>query len=164
MTGRRTKRRYASELYPEPKDNRTAALDDLARRAYATALGFEVQGTGWFELRGTEAGNRILTLVYARQTATLIDAIAQGMTADEAWRWAYDHAADESGELVYDRAVFYGIDPNALKPYPCGPEPDKHDHYSEPDARGWRTVTAIAGKESDCEECTEPVEATDDAV
>ena len=64
---------------------------------------------------------------------------------------------------LHEEAAKYGVDTYAIKPYPCGPERDQHDHLSEPHFRYGmesRTVTRVQGKESECEECTESVEET----
>jgi hypothetical protein len=65
---------------------------------------------------------------------------------------------DESGEWIYERAIVHGVQPDHIKPYPCGPEPDHHDHYEAIEGSTWQKVHRIKGKESECEECTEPLE------
>lgn len=151
-----TKRRYAHELYPHAEEYEIRPLTVEVPYLYARAIGFELNGTGWFDVEPRSvAGERAATLVDARRFAFLADAVAQGMTGDEAWTWAMEHASEESGELVAERATRYGVDWNAIKPYPCGPEPTHHDHLDKPDSRGWSTVTRIEGKESECPDCTE---------
>lgn len=156
---RRTKRRYAHDLYPHAADGEIRPLSVEVPYLYSRAIGLEVGGTGWFGLHGHENGDRITQLINAREIAFLADAMLQGLTGDEAWTWASERADDESGEWVGERAEHYGVDWNAIKPYPCGPEPDHHDHFDAPDARGWRTVHRIPGKESECDECTEAIGA-----
>lgn len=164
-TPRRTKRRYAHELYPQAMEGEVRPLAVEVPALYALALGHEVWGTGWFRsIRGDghrqEAADRTLLLVEARQVAFLADALAQGLTGDDAWEWVVEHAAEESGELVWDRAVHYGVRPQAIKPYPCGPVPTHHDHYADQDDRSG-TVTRIDGPEDTCLMCTEPVPEED---
>jgi hypothetical protein len=158
QTARRTKRRYAHELYPEGNEWGVQPLAVEVPRLYARAMGFEVEGTGWYGMRGgdREAQNRILQLIDARRIAFLADAMGQGLTGDAAWTWADEHARDESGELAWERAEHYGVRPQAIKPYPCGPEPDLHDHFTNQDDRSG-IVTRIDGPESTCPTCTEPV-------
>ena len=54
-----------------------------------------------------------------------------------------------AGEWAYDRADHYGVPCDRIKPYPCGPEPDHHDHT------GHGIVTRIDCPESECPTCTE---------
>lgn len=166
MTAMRTKRRYAHELYPHGEEYEVRPLRVEVPYLYARAIGFEVRGTGWFDLRGTdeqrrEAGGRTQALIDARLIAFMADAIQQGLTQQAAWVWANERASEESGELVYERAVLYGVDTEAIKPYPCGPEPDHHNHYGEPDSRGWQLSARIPLKESLCADCCEPVPEAD---
>jgi hypothetical protein len=161
-TGRRTKRRYAHELYPHPKDGAPRPLAVDVPYLYSRAIGLEVWGTDWFNASPREVpAARTMQLLDARHIALLADALLQDMVGDEAWSWAAEMASDETGELVGDRATFYGVDCERIKPYPCGPEPSHHTHLDAPDARGWRTSHRIEGKESECVECTEPIEGDD---
>lgn len=158
---RRTKRRYAHELYPQAEEGEVRPLAVEVPALYAAALGHEVWETGWFDgIRDDEhrqeAADRVIFLVQARQTAFLADALAQGLTGDEAWAWAAQYAAEESGELVWERAEHYGVRPEAIKPYPCGPEPSYHRHFADQEGRSGVT-TRVDGHESDCPICTEPV-------
>lgn len=172
MSTRRTKRRYAHELYPHPGELEVQPLAEAVPYIYARAVGLSVFGTDWFDLgrtpeaRKDEDGNfraefrlanaRTMEMIAARSAALHADALLQGLTGTEAWDWAESRAADESGECVYDRAAHYGVPVDDIKPYPVIDEPDHHDHYDEPDARGWRMVNRANGKESECEDCTEP--------
>lgn len=170
MSARRTKRRYAHELYPHPGEYEVRPLAVDVPYLYARAIGLEVWGTSWFDLGRTDEGrtpeghaqaiDRTLQLVAARELAFVADALLQGMTGDEAWEWAQVRHHEESGEIVADRAKHYGVDWDAIKPYPCGPEPGHHSHYSAPDAAGWKQVTRIDIPESECDDCTEPVDPT----
>jgi hypothetical protein len=156
---RRTKRRYAHELYPHAEEGETRPLTVEVPYLYARAIGFEIAGTSWFDVEPrTLAGDRTMHLIAARQMALLADALLQGMAGDAAWGWADLRASEESGEWIWERSQVYGVDWDAIKPYPCGPEPDRHDHLSEPDARGGRRVTWVHIKESECDACTEPVD------
>lgn len=161
MTGTRTKRRYAHELYPHPEEGQVRPLAVDVPYLYALAVGYEVRGTSWFDIsdpgdRRRDA-DRTMALLRQRELALVADAILQGLTGDEAWQWAQERADDESGEWVAERAEVYGVPYDAIKPYPCGPEPDYHDHLGERDARGWTEVFRAEGKESECEACTELV-------
>jgi hypothetical protein len=161
---RRTKRRYAHELYPAGDEWEVRPLAVEVPRLYARAMGFEVDGTGWYELLGgsdedkRQVGNRTVQLVDQRHIAFLADAMAQGLTGDIAWTWAEEHARDESGELAWERAEHYGVRVQAIKPYPCGPEPLHHDHFTNQEDRHG-IVTVVDGPESTCLVCTEPVPA-----
>lgn len=157
MTKRQTKRRYAHELYPHGAEHEVRPLAVEVPYLYARALGLELADTSWTTVQPrTIAGDRTWHLIDARHRAFNADALLQGMAGEEAWQWAEQRAMEESGEIVWERAVHYGVDPDAIKPYPCGPEPDRHYHWSAPDAHGGRRGTNILGKESECEECTVP--------
>lgn len=156
VPARRTKRRYAHELYPQAGEWEIRALEVEVPALYARALGFDVQGTGWFTHVPKDSINRTHQMIDAHRHALMADAMHQGLTGQEAWDWA-EQRVGESGEWIYERAVHYGVDPAAIKPYPCGPAPDHHDHTG-PMKNGWATVTRAEGTEDDCEECTEPIE------
>lgn len=159
---RRTKRRYAHELYPHAEEREIRPLATEVPHLYARMVGLDVSGTSWIDMREGDAlklsMERTLSLLDARRIALLGDALLQGLTGDEAWAWADQRSWDETGEIAYERARHYGVEPDRIKPYPCGPEPDHHYHHAEPDAQGWRVATRVDGKESDCVDCTEPVE------
>jgi len=169
-----TKRKFAHELYPHADEAEVRELAIEVPYLYAQALAFDVWGTGWFDAfpGGHEKGtpehttaaqmttSRTLLLIEHRRTALLADALLQGLSGQEAWSWA-ESRMDETGEWVYERAVHYGIDPYAIKPYPCGPVPDHHDHLDPPDTHGGRIVHRIPGAEADCVDCTEVPESTD---
>lgn len=167
---RRTKRRYAHELYPHPAEGQTRPLEDEVPYLYAHALGLEVQDTDWHDLFDREAGpaerklslDRMMQMASARRVALMADAMLCGMTGDEAWEWADQRAWDESGEFICDRAMQYGVPISRIRPYPVLAERQQHDHWSEPDQRGFRTLIGrVDGRESECWECTEPIpEAT----
>lgn len=166
-TQRRTKRRFAHELYPPADEYETRSLEVEVPHLYAIAIGLNVFGTDWFDLFHSDYvhATRLVTqrtsqLVDARRFALLADAIHQGMTGQEAWDWADMRAWDESGEFVGDRARHYGIPFDAIKPYPVVAEAKMHQHYSEPDAHGWRRLTErVQMPESQCPDCTEPEDA-----
>lgn len=155
---RRTKRRYAHELYPHAEEWEVRLLEVEVPYLYARAIGFDVRGTGWFAHVQPESNNRTMQMINAHQAALMADAMLQGLTGQEAWAWASERMTDDGG-WIYERAMHYGVDPDRIKPYPCGPTPDHHDHLGAPDTRGWQTVTRAPGAEEDCEECTEPVTA-----
>jgi hypothetical protein len=159
---RRTKRRYAHELYPHGEEFEVRQLEVEVPYLYARAIGFQVWGTSWFdsdtEVAREQTRARTLQMIDACHIALMADAMHQGLTGQEAWAWA-ESRMDESGEWVYQRAVHYGVDPALIKPYQCGPEPDSHDHDEAVEGVTWTRVHRIQGKESECPDCTEPVEA-----
>jgi hypothetical protein len=157
---RTMKRKLAHQLYPEPAEL-ADLTDEHVPYLYARAYGFRVNGTGWFDVEPDVAGTRTMLLIQAAQIAVLADALAQGLTGADAWRWAEETLADESLECVWDRAAHYGIPFDSIRPYSCGPEPEQHDHVAAPDARGYRLVTRVRGRESQCPDCTEEIEAAE---
>lgn len=153
---RRTKRRYAHELYPHGNEWEARPLEVELPYLYARAIGFDVQGTNWFTTDVKLAGARTAQLLDTRHIALLADAMHQGLTGQEAWNWA-ETRMDDAGEWIYERATHYGVDPGAIKPYACGPEPDHHDHHEPIPGSKWLKVNRAEGKESECAECAEPV-------
>lgn len=162
----RTKRRYAHELYPHPDEFEVRPLAVEVPYLYALAIGLELDGTGWFDAPrqadawAKEATNcRVARLIDARRRALLADALLQGMTGDAAYGWAAPRL-DPDGGWVYGRADHYGVPVERIKPYPCGPEPDRHDHMaSTGDVMGNGIITCVPGKESECPKCCEPADA-----
>ena len=163
MNDRRTIRRYAHELYPHAEEGETRALAVDVPYLYARAIGLDVWGTGWCDDK-TDAGreraiNRVTQLLAARHMALVADALLRGMAGQEAWEWADQRARDETGEWAYERAMHYGVPVERIKPYPCGAEPDRHDHMaSTGDVMGVGVITQIDCPESACPTCTEPTE------
>lgn len=155
----RTKRRYAHEFYPHPAEGEVRPLGVEVPYLYARAIGMGVQGTSLLHAGSRrESIDRISLMIAARQRAMLADALLQGMAGEEAWTWAEERSGEESGEWIWQQAVHYGVDPDAIKPYPCGPEPEHHYHTAERDARGLRLVTRASGRESECPDCCEPTD------
>lgn len=162
---RRTKRRYAHELYPQAEEFETRPLTVEVPYLYARAIGMDVYGTGWTDLREPDeikqAGDRTRIMIDQKRIALLADALLQGLTGDEAWAWADQRHWEYEGELLYERAKHYGVPIDSIKPYPCGPEPGKHPHLGEVGAKyaGVQLVTEIDCPESECPECTEEIPA-----
>lgn len=153
---RRTKRRYAHELYPHGEEWEVRDLAVEVPYLYARAIGFDVWGTSWFSAVTEATGTRTMQRLDASHIALMADAMHQGLTGQEAWAWA-ESRMDEAGEFIYERAVHYGVEPANIKPYPCGPEPDHHDHHEPIPGSKWVKANRIAGKESECIECTEEI-------
>jgi hypothetical protein len=157
----RTKRRYAHELYPHPAEDEVRDLAVEVPYLYARAIGYDVEGTSWHDMWDTRASrhaasDRLALMIAARGKALIADALLQGLSGQEAWEWANVRNNPEGCEWVWERAVRYGVDPDAIKPYLCGPESTRHKHTGEPTDGGWRPVTFVAGRESECPECCEP--------
>lgn len=181
-TERRTIRRYAHELYPHPDEYEIQPLAEAVPYLYARAIGHEVWGTDWFDIgrtpegRKDEGGNfrpefrlaceRTNQLILNRSAALHADALLQGLAGNEAWAWAEERAAEESGEWIYERATHYGVPVEQIKPYPVLAEAPTHNHYSSGgNVIGHGIVTRVDIPESECTDCTEPVadqEASDD--
>lgn len=162
---RRTKRRYAHELYPHSEEGQTRPLSVEVPYLYAQAHGLDLQGTDWHDLLAGDrahsrlAGERTTRMIEARRAAFLADALHQGITGDEAWAWVDARHWDYEGEALWDRAEHYGVDPEQIRPYPILAERQQHDHWSAPDAHGARTLLEpVRVPESECLDCTEPVD------
>ena len=161
---RRTIRRYAHEIYPHGNEGETRDLAVDVPYLYARAIGLDVWGTSWNDRRAMGIERylaRTHELIAARREAFLADALLQGLAGQEAWEWADQRAWDETGEWAYDRASHYGVPADRIKPYPCGPEPDHHDHMaSTGDVTGYGLVTRVDCPESECPTCTEEITTT----
>lgn len=169
---RRTIRRYAHELYPHPGEREIQPLADAVPYLYARAVGHEVWGTDWHDLGWDRdrrevidraafrlTSERTMALIAARSAALHADALLQGLTGEEAWTWAEERAAEESGEWIYERAVHYGVPAEKIKPYPVLAEAPTHCHYSSSgNVIGHGVVTRIDMPESECPDCTEATE------
>lgn len=167
-TDRRTKRRYAHELYPHPEDGEPRALAVDVRHALAMAIGSQV-GREWHDLmsEGGEsariASDRTMYHLALVEVAFLAVALADGLSGQAAWDWANSARGDEVDKLLYDAAARFDVDWDAIKPYLIRSEPDTHEHWTPRNARGVKTLLEyrVPGKESDCEACTEPVPASE---
>lgn len=161
---RRTKRRYAHELYPHPGEGESRPLAVDARHALAMAIGSQV-GREWHDLIGQGgesarvATDRTMYHLALADVAFLAVALADGLSGQEAWDWAREARGDEVDELLYEAAERFGVDWDAIKPYPIREEPETHEHWTPRNAHGTKMLLEyrVAGKESEREECTEPV-------
>lgn len=119
-------RKYAHEIYPHNPDGIVRQLAEDVPYLYARALGFEVDDSWHDALSSNDDARRALAmsrtnyLVAAREIALTADALLQGLTGDEAWKWSQERAEEESGEWIWERAVHYGVNPDLIKPYPMG--------------------------------------------
>lgn len=161
---RRTIRRYAHELYPHAGEYEVRPLAVEVPYLYAMAIGLNIWGSDWFDAfkgDGDTSGAalmmaRMLRLIDARHTALLADALLQGLSGEDAWRWAGERM-DEEGSPVYERAAHYGVPIDQIKPYPVLAEATYHEHLV-PSEHGHTHIVRVQRKESECPECTEPVE------
>ena len=157
MSGeRRTKRRYAHELYPHAEEYEVRPLSIEVPYLYARAIGMDVTDTGWFSADSKQRGDRTMQMIDSRHIALMADALLQGLTGDAAWEWT-EHHRDHEGEMFYDAALKHVPSPELIKPYPCGPKPEHHFHNGEPVVNGWVTSTRVPGAEDECNDCTEDV-------
>lgn len=163
---RRTIRRYAHELYPHPDDWEVRPLAVDVRYALAQAIGTKIERE-WHDLidAGGEsarlAADRTMYHLARCEIALLAVALHEGLGGEDVWEFAQERASDEVDTIVWEYAVKYGIDPDAIKPYAIRSEPDSHQHWAPRDERGWRTLLEhrVEGKESECAVCTEAVDA-----
>lgn len=162
---RKTRRKYAHELYPLAKEGEVRPLSVEVPCQYALAMGFEVEDTDWFDLvHGSDAEKALAfartdRLVDQRMHAFLLDALVQGMSGQEAFAWASERADDETGEIAWERAVHYGVRVDEIRPYPVLAEAHRHRHWTPRDAHGCKVfIETVQIPESECPECTDGVE------
>lgn len=156
---RRTRRRYAHELFPHPAEGEARPLEVDVKYWLARAHGFSPRGTSWLVVSPVEVADRIAVMQDAQHVALLAVALEKGLSGQEAWTFAAERLHSETSEWIGEYALEYGVHLDVIKPYPCGPEPEHHDHLSEPNARGDRFITRVDGKESECHDCTEEAPA-----
>lgn len=167
----KTIRRFAHELYPHADEYEIRPLSVEVPYLYAYAIGHRTTGTDWFDLFDVNhrahlilVHERTVAKIHADRAALFADAVHQGLSGDEAWKWA-EARYDEYSSWVYERAVHYGVPVERIKPYPVMDEPRRHDHMaSTGNVLGRGIVTRIDRPESECPECCEPDEAGDDAA
>jgi hypothetical protein len=156
---RRTKRRYAHELFPHAADDELRPLAVDVPYWYARAKGLSLQDTSWSSPEGlASAGERVTQFIDTMRIALLADAAYQGLSGQELWDWV-EHRVTDDMEVAWERAYEYIDDDviESIKPYSCGPEPEVHWHYEPRNAHGARFMHRAAGRESECIECTEPI-------
>lgn|GEM_PF-6296548 len=159
---RRTKRRYAHELYPHAVEFEVRPLEVEVPYLYARAIGLLPEGTGWSRAEPKEVAARADEWLRARHLAHLAAALLQGRTGQSAWDWATQRVCAQTDRYLFDRARHYGVDPELIKPYLCGPTPEHHDHLEpHPEYKNMQIVHRIPGTEDDCPDCTEPVPPTE---
>ena len=117
-----TEPKYAHEVYPEPNDH---TLADEIPYLFARALGLRSGFDEWHDYLSSDdpikrraAWERTDLMCKARSICLVADALAQGMSGQEAWTWSQERADEETGEWIWERAVHYGVDPDLIKPYP----------------------------------------------
>lgn len=133
MTGRRTKRRYAHEIYPHAEEWQVRPLALEVPYLLAMAVGASVFGTGWMEdpARGR---HRVAEAMARIEIALLADALHQGMTGDEAWSWvACGGDGQAQHELAFERACHYGVRSTSSSPTPAGPSPSTTTTWPPPE-------------------------------
>lgn len=165
---RRTIRRYAHELYPHADEFETRPLETEVPYLYARAWGILPTGTSWFAMGAPDqpdttrqlAAARTVEFVTAAFLAFLADALHQGLAGQDAWDWANERVADGAirWNLATRSALYIEVAP--IKPYPCGPEPDHHDHgETTGNIMGHGLMTRVDCPESECPDCTEEIPA-----
>ena len=160
---RRTKRRYAHELFPHPDEREARPLAVEVPYLYARAIGLGIWGTDWFDVLDRKddsshaAMERTNSLVQATHLALLADALAQGLAGEEAWAWATERN-DPEGEWRAERAEHYGVPIDQIKPYPVIAEGKWHYHHLMHESGKFTHSVRIQTPEPECEDCTEPVE------
>lgn len=155
-----TIRRFAHELYPSAEEWEVRPLEVEVPYLFARVIGLSTWETGFLDADAREQVARVEELVLTTDLALLTDALQQGLTGDEAWRYAQVGGDGQAAnEKAYERAVHYGIPVGRIKPYPIGPDPITHNHKSSTgDVTGSGLVTVIDMPEDQCPTCCEPEE------
>jgi hypothetical protein len=104
--------KYAHEIARHPGEGEAFPLDDLARYHYAQAHAWYLAMDG-----GSDFSLALTKYLGHSHLALLHDALAQGLSGQVAADWASVRHHSESAELVWERAVIYGLDPTEIRPY-----------------------------------------------
>ena len=120
-------RHYAHEKYPHPKEGEAKPLAYLVRYHYAQAQAWHLAFADVIDDPGPRLDVALSQYMGHARTAFLLDALAQGMCGQEAADWASERNHSESAELVWERADFYGVGPDEIKPYKIRPYSTKGD-------------------------------------
>lgn len=112
-----TEKKYAHEIEPHPEEGETVRLDRLVRYHYAQAQAWHLAFAESLNERGPAFDFPLSQYLGHSHLAFLHDALLQGLSGQEAADWASVRHHSESAELVWERADFYGLDPDAIKPY-----------------------------------------------
>lgn len=105
--------KYAHEVIPHPKEGEAAPLETLVRYHYAQAEAWiksfsAAIGAGDYGPNGADF--TLASFMGHMHRALLFDALAQGLTGQEAADWASTRNHSESAEWIWERAEVYGLD------------------------------------------------------
>ncbi|MEV5001967.1 hypothetical protein [Nocardioides sp. LML1-1-1.1] len=113
--------KYGHEIEPHPCEGETAPLGRLVRYHYAQAIAwhraFAETITGASQAERGQIDFTLAQYLGHAQLAFLHDALHQGLASQEAADWASVRNHSESAELVWERAVHYGINPDEIRAY-----------------------------------------------
>lgn len=122
--------KYAHEIVPHPDEGESRPLGTVVRYHYAQALAWHLAFAE--VIRVGELGPRLDFALsqYLSHThlAFLHDALAQGLADQGAADWAAVRIHPESPELVWERAVHYGLDPDEIRAYETTREAKGDNH------------------------------------
>jgi hypothetical protein len=112
-------KKYAHEIEPHPEEGEAVPLDRLVRYHYAQAQAWHL---AFAEAISGDIGTAEFDFPLSRylghsHLAFLHDALLQGLSGQEAADWASVRHHSESAELVWERGVAYGLNPDAIRPY-----------------------------------------------
>lgn len=109
---------YAHDVEPAPPVSEPHPLAALVRYHYAQSQGHWLAFLGLIQARDYAAIDGPLErfLLNARLAFTY-DALAQGMTGQDAADWASVRMHDEAAEITYERGLAAGVDMDAIRAY-----------------------------------------------
>lgn len=111
--------RYAHQIEPHPSEGETLLLDRLVRYHYAQALAWHLSFAETIAetIDGPRMDYALAQYLGHSHLALLHDALAQGLTGQEAADWASRRHHSESVEIAWERAAHYGLNPDEIRPY-----------------------------------------------
>lgn len=108
---------YAHEIVPHPEEGEAVELAVLVRYHYAQALAWHLAFADAIATDLTAIDFPLSQYLRHAHLAFLHDALSQELGGQQAADWASVRTHSESAELVWERAVKNGLDPEHVKPY-----------------------------------------------
>lgn len=110
-------KRYAHAIAPHPEEGQATPLRELVRYHYAHATAWHLAFSEVIDDPGPRLDLALSQYMSHIHSAFLYDALAQGLSGQDAADWASTRSHGESAEWIYERAEVYDLDPDEVLPY-----------------------------------------------